>query len=69
MTIRKYFPSLTSKDEHLLDLHDLIASKLSSGEFTLASIMTYIYFQLDLLRPGVKPDEKYKLRNNKELLN
>ena len=30
--------------------------------------MAYLYFQVDLVRPAVKPDERYKLRNNKELV-
>jgi hypothetical protein len=51
-----------------MDLHDFITEKLSSSDHSLASVMAYLYFQLDLLRPAVKPDDKYKLRNNKELL-
>ena len=52
-----------------MDLHDFITGKLSSSDHSLVSIMAYLYFQVDLLRAQVKPDEKYKLRNNKELLN
>ncbi len=60
---------MVSKDEYLMDLHDFISGKLSNSDHSLVSIMAYLYFQVDLLRAQVKPDEKYKLRNNKELLN
>lgn len=52
-----------------MDLHDFISGKLSSSDHSLVSIMAYLYFQVDLLRATVKPDDRYKLRNNKELLN
>ena len=52
-----------------MDLHDFISGKLSTGDHSLASIFGYLYFQVDLLRTSIKPDDKYKLRNNKELLN
>jgi hypothetical protein len=51
-----------------LDLHDYLTSKLSSTDFSLSSLLGYLCFQLDLLRPGVKPDDRYRLRANKELL-
>jgi hypothetical protein len=52
-----------------MDLHDYISGKLSSSDHLLPSILGYLYFQVDLMRSSVKPDDKYKLRNNKELLN
>jgi hypothetical protein len=67
--LRKCFPNLASKDEYLMDLHDYISGKLSSSDHLLPSIFGYLYFQVDLMRSSVKPDDKYKLRNNKELLN